>query len=323
MKRKIRFMFPLLLLSLPLTGCDFITIKDKEDDTVNVNKYYEGLDLEDSGGPLALALQEFMFEKHTKWITYGQVDSYYSKTTNRNSVEAIADGSNKNQFFYTGKEASGKGTREHVWPCVSSGGLWTHDKPSSGFSQYYVDNSSYIGGGSDLFHIRTCTSSINTARGSASFVDFDDPEFEGIKGDVVSYGENNGKWDIKIYGASQTSTGGYTYANLIEPDDNMKGDIARIVTYVWVHYHNRGFYPTGSQVSGGNKFEFKNFIGNIPLTQVMGYADYDRAKETLMEWNKLDPVSEVEKLRNNTVQKIQGNRNPFVDYPNLIDQLFE
>ena len=66
-----------------------------------------------------------------------------------------------------------------------------------------------------------------------------------------------------------------------------------------------------------------DMTGSLPLTNYMGYQSEDKCKEVLKLWNKLDPVSDVEKLRNNTVQKIQGNRNPFVDYPELVDQIFE
>ncbi len=53
----------------------------------------------------------------------------------------------------------------------------------------------------------------------------------------------------------------------------------------------------------------------------MGYDSEERCLEVLKAWNKLDAPSNVEKLRNETVQKIQGNRNPFVDHPELVDQL--
>ena len=45
-------------------------------------------------------------------------------------------------------------------------------------------------------------------------------------------------------------------------------------------------------------------------------------QKIMVKWNNLDPVSETEKLRNQTVQAIQGNRNPFVDYPHLMAKCF-
>lgn len=42
----------------------------------------------------------------------------------------------------------------------------------------------------------------------------------------------------------------------------------------------------------------------------------------LMEWAKIDPVSEKETNRNNAVYGIQNNRNPFIDYPGLEDYIW-
>ena len=332
---KKRFLFPLFAALISLTACDF-TIFSVEDnkpqeeeptyevDEQAVGNHYNGYDLNKTGGRLLLELQRYCFDKHTQWVTYGQMNSYFSKTTTRNSAEAIADGSSINQFFYTGKEAKGTGTREHVWPCANSGSLWTHDNPGTGnFSAHYVDNNYYVGGGSDLYHVRTCNTKVNTARGNSKFCSFDDPEYVEKKSLTVEYGENGGKWNIVMLGASELSGGGYEYADRTEPDDHMKGDVARIALYVYTHYMDRGITPEGEYKPKGSSYSFSysDMTGSLPLTQIMGYPSEERCLEVLKAWNKLDPPSTVEKLRNDTVQKIQGNRNPFVDYPNLVDQL--
>ena len=41
----------------------------------------------------------------------------------------------------------------------------------------------------------------------------------------------------------------------------------------------------------------------------------------LKVWNEEDPVDEEEMLRNDMIMKLQGNRNPFIDYPELINRL--
>ena len=43
----------------------------------------------------------------------------------------------------------------------------------------------------------------------------------------------------------------------------------------------------------------------------------------LLEWCELDPVDTWEMGRNEVVQKIQGNRNVFIDYPELAFKLFD
>ena len=37
--------------------------------------------------------------------------------------------------------------------------------------------------------------------------------------------------------------------------------------------------------------------------------------EMLLKWNDEDPVSDFERQRNNVIEKAQGNRNPFIDFP--------
>ena len=45
--------------------------------------------------------------------------------------------------------------------------------------------------------------------------------------------------------------------------------------------------------------------------------------EDLLEWNKLDPVDNHEIHRNNLCHKfVQGNRNPYIDYPQWADIAF-
>jgi endonuclease I len=39
--------------------------------------------------------------------------------------------------------------------------------------------------------------------------------------------------------------------------------------------------------------------------------------ELLLSWHEDYPVSLYEKHRNAAIQELQGNRNPFIDYPNL------
>lgn len=44
-------------------------------------------------------------------------------------------------------------------------------------------------------------------------------------------------------------------------------------------------------------------------------------EETLRKWHKEDPVDATEKERNERVESIQGNRNPFIDHPEYVDQI--
>lgn len=322
MKRKFKLMLPIVFLSMALSGCDFITIVDPTDgggsgtSQKTLDKYYDGYDLNKKGDRLLLELQKNCWEKHTQWIKYSQVNSYYSKTSSHDSAEAIKAGSTTNQWFYTGKEQGGYGTREHVWPCASSAQLW--QRGAGGVHE--IDDKHY-GGGSDLFHIRTANSAVNTARGDSKFVDFSDPEMEEYRSSVAEVGESNGKYKLKVQNYETTSSGVIQFAKRSEPADQMKGDTARIILYVWLHYKDRGYTPTGA-VPGASAYKFSEMLSpTLKLTNVVGYDTEERCLEVLNRWNELDPPSEVEKTRNNTVQKIQGNRNPFVDYPELVSKI--
>lgn len=42
----------------------------------------------------------------------------------------------------------------------------------------------------------------------------------------------------------------------------------------------------------------------------------------LLEWNEEDPVDAFEEQRNSRVYEYQGNRNPFIDFPDLAQRLY-
>lgn len=42
-------------------------------------------------------------------------------------------------------------------------------------------------------------------------------------------------------------------------------------------------------------------------------------EKALRLWHELDPVDEEERQRNEKIYQVQGNRNPFIDYPQLVD----
>ena len=42
---------------------------------------------------------------------------------------------------------------------------------------------------------------------------------------------------------------------------------------------------------------------------------------TLLEWNRSNPVTDYERHRNESIQDEQGNRNPFIDFPELAERV--
>jgi endonuclease I len=89
------------------------------------------------------------------------------------------------------------------------------------------------------------------------------------------------------------------------PGDEWKGDVARIVMYMYTRYHGDGL-----QVSETNCLP-KNVGFGTALTIDSNMIDL------FLEWNVDDPVSAFEANRNEVLAGIQGNRNPYIDNPYL------
>ena len=93
-------------------------------------------------------------------------------------------------------------------------------------------------------------------------------------------------------------TDGYS-GTVFEPNDEIKGDIARIFFYMITRYE-------GSCGSWGHDVFTSTYPGLTSWTLNM-----------MMRWSRQDPVDAIEIARNNAVYEVQGNRNPYVDYPGL------
>ncbi len=286
-----------------------IFVADEEfDEEQEIADYYDDCDTTLSGNDLIDELHRHSFSKHTYFVKYGETSPYLKKTKGFDSPDLIP-GAHNTEFFYTGKKSNYEiGTREHVWPCNDSAELWVHDS-SYESKGHYVDSPNYVGGGADLYHLRPCDSDINTARGDAAYVDFD--ETDSKYSPVISMSDG-GSYKLKCYKRG-TSKAPVEFADYVEVDDAFKGDIARTIAYLYMHYRTNSNTPS----------EYRSMTGNLQLTRVLGYSSTSRCIEILKKWNKLDKPSAVEKHRNHVVQQIQGNRNPFVDDYTLIDKMFK
>lgn len=90
--------------------------------------------------------------------------------------------------------------------------------------------------------------------------------------------------------------------NAYEPADQYKGDFARTYMYMFTCYQNLTWEYTWMVYENSTYPTIKPW-----------------AVDLLLKWHKEDPVSEKEIARNNAIYVIQGNRNPFIDYPRLAD----
>lgn len=136
----------------------------------------------------------------------------------------------------------------------------------------------------DAFHVVPSDTYVNSVRGN------------------LPYGENNGemfKGQGNFAKKGKCTTAGYT-GTVFEPADEYKGDFARIYFYMATAYE-AAIANWKSPIMSGD--EYKPYV--------------KWQMDMLLRWAKEDPVSQKEILRNEAVYKVQGNRNPYVDYPGL------
>ncbi|MDD4069919.1 MAG: endonuclease [Candidatus Izemoplasmatales bacterium] len=89
--------------------------------------------------------------------------------------------------------------------------------------------------------------------------------------------------------------------NTYEPNDNVKGDIARILFYMSTMYFD---------------LNLNDNVNSASQDKTMGVLS------VLLLWNELDPVDDFERNRNEVIFKHQGNRNPFIDYPEFANLIW-
>jgi endonuclease I len=138
----------------------------------------------------------------------------------------------------------------------------------------------------DLFHIYPTDKYVNKRRDNHAF---------GVVKAPVEVFTNGSRLGPNTYpGSSGTA---------FEPIDAYKGDLARSLFYVAVRYHGLDTAWTPS----------------APPPMTDGAQPRPWALRMLLEWHDADPVSRKEIDRNDAIHLIQGNRNPFIDYPPFVD----
>ena len=143
----------------------------------------------------------------------------------------------------------------------------------------------------DIVHVVPTDGYVNNRRGNLPFGEVGTPKYQSQNG----YSK-----------MGPCKTAGYSN-DVFEPNDEVKGDIARIYFYMATCYEGTAQNWSG-EAFGGTKY------------QPMAQWTFDM----MVRWSKLDPIDEVEIARNNAIAQpdVQGNRNPFVDYPGLEDYIW-
>ncbi len=143
----------------------------------------------------------------------------------------------------------------------------------------------------DLYHLNPSDKDANSARGSYPL---------GIN--------SGGTWSngsIKV----GKNTYGTEYTGIcFEPLDEYKGDFARAYMYMFTCYEDLTWTGTSAPT-------MLNANEKWPMLK-------NWAKNLLLAWHRQDPVSEKERKRLAEIYKLQRNRNPFIDYPELVEHLW-
>jgi endonuclease I/chitodextrinase len=230
--------------------------------------YYNGVDINAEGLDLKENLATKTINSHTTFLVYTPGVWEALKVTDLNP-----ENSSEVLLLY-GFSASGTtGRTRDVDQNGGNQGDWNreHTYPRS----LGNPNLGSTGPGSDAHHLRPSDVTYNSNRGNLKFAD----------------GSGN----------SGSVSGGWY------PGDEWKGDVARMMMYMYIRYGNQCLPNVVGAGSGSN----------TP----------DAMIDLFLEWNVEDPVSDFERQRNtfheNTTNTYaQGNRNPFIDNAYLATRIW-
>lgn len=141
----------------------------------------------------------------------------------------------------------------------------------------------------DLFHLVPANASANRSKSNHA---------PGFPADSTF---NNGSF---ITGSGKN----YGLTRVFCPEDKYKGDFARAYFYIATCYDTLQWKESGEAkvaMTNNSYLEFRPWLQDI-----------------LLQWHRMDPVSQKEMDRAIAVNKIQGNRNPFIDYPELVEYIW-
>lgn len=150
---------------------------------------------------------------------------------------------------------------------------------------------------SDIFHIYPVDAWVNGRRNNYPYGEVPDAE-----GWITRVFQNGAKLGYNDYVSEEYES----YCNTVyEPADEYKGDIARGFFYIATRY----------------MFEDSAFSESYGMTCRSQLRPW--ALSMMKKWHHQDSVSQKEIDRNNNIYTLfQHNRNPYIDYPELVDLVF-
>ncbi len=148
-------------------------------------------------------------------------------------------------------------------------------------------------------------------RSKGGFFSIDDDDianginvFWNTTADSLRHGNSDAHHLRPALSTENSSRGNQNFGEYVGPTGNQgsfKGDVARAVFYMQIRYN-------GLEVVNG-----------FPTTANAGQIG---DLQTLLDWHEQDPPDDYEMNRNNVIYNWQTNRNPFIDYPELVDYIW-
>lgn len=146
----------------------------------------------------------------------------------------------------------------------------------------------------DLYHLNPSDQRANSQKSNY-------PPGHVVKGDKF----DNGSFRMDSKAKSQ-----YGFI-CFEPSEKYRGDFARAYFYIATAYED---------------FTWKSGTSPFDAALAMDNTSYLEFKpwliEVLLDWHRADPVSDKEICRADQISNIQHNRNPFIDYPELVEYIW-
>lgn len=112
------------------------------------------------------------------------------------------------------------------------------------------------------------------------------------------------KFDNGSFRMDAAKSSGYGYI-CWEPAEEYRGDFARAYFYMATAYEYLEWTAYPDYISKASYLMFSDSIQKV-----------------LLDWHRADPVSDKECCRMDYISDIQHNRNPFIDYPELVEYIW-
>ena len=233
--------------------------------------YYSSINFEQQGLSLRVQLSNLITDTHHTFLPYtsGATDTWDVmrisdlSSDNSGAVLLIYGYDDDDDDFINDRSRDAYDTCHTGW----CNGKWNREHVFARSLSNPALTTNDPGPGTDIHNLRAADSQKNTERSNRLFAD----------------GSGNS---------------GIVDGGLFYPGDEWKGDVARIIMYMYLRYP--GQCDAVNSATG-------------PIT----YAIQNDMPDLLIEWNQEDPVSDFEITRNDVIYSYQGNRNPFIDNPFL------